>query len=129
MPIPDPPTYEHGSTGTEPSSPIDYNNGDPLDEAELDYYLNVEFTKIPQIITALEEIRDGDITVQNATNASSAIDATNVTSTYKGNDIDPDGDGSVAEADFATEASKFESRTDYPANPVDGQVVFRSDKT
>jgi len=32
-------------------------------------------------------------------------------------------------ADTADEATRFETRTTYPSNPVSGQVIFRTDKT
>jgi hypothetical protein len=62
---------------------------------------------------------DGDGVVNEADSANA----------YKGNDIDSDGDGKVNAADSADNALSFEARTDYPSNPIDGQVVFRTDKT
>jgi hypothetical protein len=94
MPIPTKPSYDHGSSGTEPANPIDYSSGDPLNADNLDYYLNTEFSKLDEIITALEEIKNGTIQVASAANADSA-DA------YKNNDIDSDGDGRVNAADTA----------------------------
>jgi len=117
MPIPNEPTYDHGSTGTKPTSAIDYANGDSLDAENLDYYLNTQFTKLDQIITALREIRDGVITVTNAQNA---VDADNVTGTYKGNDIDADGDGQVDAADTADTATDATNVTGtYKGNDLD----------
>jgi len=108
MPIPNEPTYDHGSTGTKPVDPIDYQNGDSLDAENLDYYLNTQFTTLDQIIRALREIRDGVITV---TDAQTAVDADNVTGTYKGNDIDSDGDGKVDAADTAADATTVAGNT------------------
>lgn len=133
MPIPDPPDYDHGSTGTQPPQPRDYINGDPLEANELDYYLNIEFTKIDQIIQALNDIEDGTITVSSATDANNVTatykgndidtdgdgvvdDALNTTGTYKGNDIDSDGDGRVDNADHALNADD--------ADTVDGHNVY-----
>lgn len=95
MAIPDKPTYTHGSTGTEPAQPIDYANGDPVDADEFDYFLNTPFEKIKDIIDTLNDFSNGDEVVANAT------DAANVTGTYKGNDIDSNGDGKVNSADTA----------------------------
>jgi hypothetical protein len=97
MAIPSKPSYSHGSTGTEPSSAIDYKNGDPLDEAELDYYVNTEFSKIKAIIDALHDLDSDDDGVVDRADYADDADA----STYKGNDIDSDGDGSVNLADNA----------------------------
>jgi len=135
MPNPDKPTYTHGSTGTEPASSIDYQNGDSLESENLDYFINTPFEKIKAIINTLTAIdSDGDGVVDRADSAVTADsadayknndidsdgdgkvnaadiadDATNVTSTYKGNDIDSDGDGKVDNADKVDgiEASSF----------------------
>lgn len=99
MSNPNKPSYTHGSTGTEPSSAIDYANGDDLDADNFDYFVNTPFEKIKEIIDRLVAIdSDGDGKVDEAEQAD---DATNVTSTYKGNDIDSDGDGKVNSADTA----------------------------
>ena len=123
MPIPTPPSYDHGSTGTEPSQARDYQDGDPLDPDELDYYLNTEFTKLDEIIQALTELKDGTIQVASAASADTATDADNVTGTYKGNDIDSDGDGDV---DMSDQTKSVEVRTDDPST-IDGRVWIRSD--
>jgi len=60
MAIPSKPSYSHGSTGTEPASPRDYENGDPLDADEFDYYLHTEFTKINELIDALTTLDSND---------------------------------------------------------------------
>jgi hypothetical protein len=103
MTIPTKPTYSHGSTGTAPSSAIDYANGDPLNADELDYYLHVEFAKIKALIDWAESIDTNDDGKVDA--ADSADVATNVTSTYKGNDLDSDADGKVDAAETADSAS------------------------
>lgn len=101
MPIPSKPSYDHGSTGTEPTSARDYSNGDPLDADEFDYYLYTALNKHNQVIDALNEIDGGSIVVGEATHASSADDTT----TVKGNDIDVDGDGKVNSAEQADNAT------------------------
>jgi len=98
MPNPDKPNYSHGSTGNEPSSSLDYENGDPLDANNLDYYVNTLFVKVKSIIDTLNTIdSDGDGKVDAADTADNATTASQV----KGNDIDTDGDGKVNAADNA----------------------------
>jgi hypothetical protein len=106
MAIPNKPTYSHGSTGTEPGSPIDYQNGDPLDEAELDYYLNIEFTKIKALIDALETLDSND---DGKVDAADVADLADTADLYKNNDIDSDGDGKVDSADVADTAKLFKN--------------------
>jgi len=97
MTYPNKPSYSHGSTGTPPSSPIDYVSGDPVDQSEFDYVVNTEFSYIKSLIDALAAIdSDNDEKVDAA---DTADNATNATSSYKGNDIDADGDGRVNSAD------------------------------
>lgn len=122
MPIPNPPSYEHGSTGTEPGSSLDYENGDPLYADNLDYYIYTEFDKIASIIEALNEIDSGTIQVGSAATADSAASADSA-ELVKGNDIDSDGDGIVNMSD---RTQSFEVRTDDPSSP-DGRVWIRSD--
>jgi hypothetical protein len=110
--IPDKPSYSHGSTGTEPGSSIDYANGDAVDQAEFDYFIYTPFNKIKAIIDFLDALdADGDGKVDAAEQAD---DATNVTSTYKSNDIDSDGDGQVDAADDATNVTST-----YKGNDID----------
>jgi len=104
MAIPSKPSYNHGSTGTEPGSPTDYANGDTLDADNLDYYLSVEFQKIKEIIDALNALDSDDDEKVDAADTADAAD--NVTGTYKGNDIDSDGDGKVNSADTADDAKR-----------------------
>jgi len=126
MDIPDKPSYTHGSTGTKPTTALDYANGDPLDADNLDYYLYTEFTKIKALIDVLNTLdSDGDGRVDAADHATEADNA----SQLNGNTYDDDGDGRVNAADHATEAASFEARTNYPTNPDNGRVVFRTDKT
>ena len=100
MPIPNKPNYTHGSTGTEPATSIDYDNGDPVDESEFDYFIYTEFNKIGELIDFLDEVdSDGDGVVDEADTANA----------YKGNDIDSNGDGKVDEADRADEADALTS--------------------
>lgn len=119
MPIPDPPAYDHGSTGTQPPQPRDYVTGDPLDADELDYYLHTEFSTLDEIITALEELENGTIQVASAAAADVAASANSV----DGADVD----GTVSEAAVADEARRFEVRNNDPQDPDDGQVWIRSD--
>jgi len=125
MPTPTKPTYTHGSTGTKPPVSRDFENQDPLDANEFDYFVNTTFEDIKDIIDFLDLLdSDGDGTVDAA---DSATDATNVTATYKNNDIDSNGDGIVDEADISDQTRRFEVRTNDPSNPSDGQVWIRSD--
>jgi len=139
MTIPTKPTYSHGSTGTAPSSAIDYANGDPLNADELDYYLHVEFAKIKALIDWAESIDTNDDGKVDA--ADSADEATNVTSTYKGNDLDSDGDGKVDAAETADSAKTYKGNdldsdgdgvvdsADYAATAGDADTVDGNDAT
>jgi len=113
MPNPDKPSYSHGSTGSEPSSSLDYENGDPLDANNLDYYINTLFVKVKSIIDTLNTIdSDGDGKVDAADTADSATTASQV----KGNDIDSNGDGKVNSADSADVA---DTANLYKGNDID----------
>ncbi len=105
MTIPNKPSYTHGSTGTEPSSSIDYANGDSLDADNLDYYLHTEFTKISEIIDALNTLDSDD---DGKVDAADFADSTTTASKVKGNDIDSDGDGKVDSADYADDAGQLD---------------------
>lgn len=56
MATPSKPSYDHGSTGTEPPSPRDYTNGDTLDADELDYYIYESFSTIKSLIDAVDDL-------------------------------------------------------------------------
>lgn len=96
MTIPDKPNYSHGSTGEEPETSIDYQNGDPVDESEFDYFIYTEFHKIGQLIDYLEDV-DG--------NGDGVVDEADSANNYKNNDIDSNGDGKVDAADQADNAT------------------------
>jgi hypothetical protein len=67
MAIPTKPSYSHGSTGTAPASARDYENGDPMDADEFDYYINTSIETIKDLIDALNTLdSDGDGTVDEA---------------------------------------------------------------
>lgn len=97
MAIPSKPAYSHGSTGTEPPSPRDYQTRDELDADELDYYLNEQFSNIKALIDALHALDSDDDGIVDEADYAQDADA----STYKGSDIDSDGDGIVDQADSA----------------------------
>jgi len=131
MPNPDKPDYTHGSNGTKPSDSVDYENGDPLDSENLDYFINTPFEKIKAIIDRLVTIdSDGDGKVDAADTADSATTASKV----KGNDIDSDGDGKVDTADTAdsaTTASKvkgndIDSDGDGVVNEADSANTYKN---
>lgn len=97
MTIPSKPSYTHGSVGSAPSSALDYASNDPVDSENFDYFINTEFSYINSLIDALNAIdSDNDEKVDAA---DFADDAGNVTGTYKGQDIDADGDGVVNRAE------------------------------
>lgn len=144
MAIPSKPTYTHGSQGTEPGSSLDYQNGDPLDADNFDYYVNVEFSKIKAIIDALNTLDSND------DGKVDAADVADNTTLYKGNDIDSDGDGVVNDADYAAQAGDadtvdnhhadafhqegeeavdfiVENRTTDPSSPAVGREWVRTD--
>lgn len=60
MATPTKPAYSHGSTGTQPGNPRDYENGDTLDADEFDYYIFETFSTIDSIIDELDTIKGGD---------------------------------------------------------------------
>lgn len=67
MTTPDKPEYTHGSTGTKPSSPIDYANGDPVEAENFDYFLYTPINRIKAIIDFLDSMdTDGDAQVDAA---------------------------------------------------------------
>ncbi len=128
MSIPNKPDYDHGSTGTEPANPQDYENGDPLDANNLDYYIYTPFQKIKELIDALHTLdsdNDGRVdaadTAQNVkgndidTDGDGAVDAADTAQNVKGNDIDSDGDGTVDAADYANDADA----SSYKGNDID----------
>ena len=83
----------HGSTGTEPPDGKEFQQDERPDESHFDWFWYNVHTKINSLIDDITDIVNGNTTVQSATNAA------NVTSTYKGNDIDSNGDGTVDNAD------------------------------
>ena len=85
MAIPNKPGYTHGSSGTVPPTAIDWESGDPVDEAYFDYFIDTQFDYIKALIDALNAIDSNDDGKVDA--ADFADDATNATSTFKGNDI------------------------------------------
>jgi len=91
----------HGSTGSKPADGTEFNSGERPDNEEFDWFWYIVPEKINNIIDDISAIVSGNTQVGNA---SSADDATNVTGTYKGNDIDSDGDGKVNSADYADDA-------------------------
>jgi hypothetical protein len=123
--IPNKPTYSHGSTGTAPSSPLDYTNGDPYESDFADYFINTPFEKIKGVIDFLEALdSDGDGVVDAADTAASADTA----SKYKNNDIDTDGDGKVNAADVADSA---DTASAFKGNDIDSDgdgVVDAADR-
>jgi len=92
--IPSKPSYTHGSTGTTPNTALNYAKGDPVDADNLDYFINTPLETLKTIIDVLNAIDSDDDGRVDA-----ADKATNVESTYKGNDIDADSDGVVDAAD------------------------------
>jgi len=111
-----------GSTGDRPADGIDKQGGDPIFEDEYDYlwyYLNVSFEDLD---AAVNDIEDGTTTV---------TDATNVTGTYKGNDIDTNGDGTVDNAETATTAEGLTTSATETVRPdlTEGGVLIEDSPT
>lgn len=96
MTYPNEPSYDHGSSGTEPGTSIDYANGDAVDPSHFDYYWYTLFNQINQLISALEALDSNNDNQVDA--ADFADDAANITQTVEGFDIDTDGDGVLNEA-------------------------------
>lgn len=119
--------HQHGAQGDKPPQDQDFQDGQYPDPEHFDWFWDQVPDAINDHAERLDSIdSDGDGKVDVADTAEEATNAENVTSTYKDNDIDSDGDGVVDKAD---ETRSFESRTNYPADPSAGQVVFRTDKT
>ena len=114
----------HGSTGTQPADGKEFQDGERPDDEEFDWFWYNVHEKINSLIDDIANIIDGTTQVGDA---SSADNATNVTATYKGNDLDSDGDGSVDQADVANQTQSFEARSSDPSSPSDGQVWIRTD--
>jgi len=118
--------HEHGAQGDKPAQDLDFQDGDYPDPETFDWFWSEVPAAINSHADALDAIdSDQDGKVDAAESADTAANAT----AYKTNDIDSDGDGIVDEADLAAETRSFEARTNYPANPEAGRVVFRTDKT
>lgn len=128
-------TVDHtqGDTGTKPPNGLDFQSGGFPEPEEFDWFWSQVPSAINDHANLLEAIdTDEDGVVDEATTAQSAT-------SYKGNDIDSDGDGKVDSAEsadtattadtatVADEAKAFEVRTNDPSNPDDGQVWIRSD--
>jgi len=114
----------HGDTGTEPANGSDFQSGERPDPQEFDWWWYTVTTKINSLVDDVVAIKNGDVKVGDATTADNA---TNVTATYKGNDIDSDGDGKVDQAVVADQTTSFEVRSSDPSSPSDGQVWIRDD--
>jgi len=121
-----------GATGVQPADGFQFTDDDENNAGEEEptagtfNWLVTTFIALKNDVAAdISDILDGTLQVGDA---ASADDATNVTATYKGNDIDNDGDGTVNAADVADEAKRMEQRTSYPSNPSAGRMVWRTDK-
>lgn len=128
--IPDKPNYTHGSTGTSPATALDYEDGDPVDSENFDYFINITLERIKTLIDVLNELDDDDDSVVNAadtaalykgndidSNGDGVVDESEDTNLYKGEDIDSDGDGKVDEAEDADDATNVTST--YKGNDID----------
>jgi hypothetical protein len=144
MAIPSKPAYSHGSTGTEPGTARDFENGDPLDADEFDYFVHTEYTKINEIIDALHVLdSDDDGEVDNADYAANSdkLDG------YHYSDIQDwvqnnatisadqlDGSAGDPRQYLITDGSsvswqniRFPVRTSDPSSPKNGEAWIRSD--
>ena len=114
--------YSHGAQGDEPAGPLDFQTGDPIPPEHFDWWWYTVIQSINNHAAILEALdSDGDGTVDAADTAASADSANSVA----GSDVT----GQVDAAASADQATSFEARTNYPADPSPGQVVFRTDKT
>lgn len=113
-----------GDTGEKPPSNKNYSGGEQVNEKHFDYLWNALDQLEAEVWSALSDIdSDKDGKVDAADTADTATDATNVTATYKGNDIDNDGDGIVNASHYT---QSVEQRNDDPSSP-DGRVWIRTD--
>jgi len=116
----------HGSTGNKPPDGKEFSDGERPDDEHFDWWWYTVTERINSIVGEITAITNGTTSVGAA---DTAVDAENVTATYKQNDIDSNGDGVVDQAELANETVTFQTATSYPSNPEDGEVVFRTDKT
>ena len=100
-----------GESGESPPTGFFYSGGDQVNEKHLDYLWNSVKGLEDDVQSALDDIdSNADGKVDAADNADLATDATNVTSTYKGNDIDSNADGVVDKADLADSLTNFDEK-------------------
>lgn len=117
--------HTHGDTGVKPADGLNFQDGDIPNPEEFDWFWN----EVPSAINNHASILDA--IDANADGVVDAADSAATADAVKGNDIDTDGDGKVNaadEADISKETQRIETRTDYPSNPSDGRIVFRTDK-
>jgi hypothetical protein len=114
--------YSHGAQGDEPTGPLDFQTGDPIPPENFDWWWYTVIQIANNHADILETIdSDGDGKVDAADSADVADSANAV----DGGDVN----GQVSSAASADETVSFQARTNYPANPDAGEVVFRTDKT
>lgn len=95
----------HGSTGTKPADGKEFVQDERPKNEEFDWFWYTVPNKIDSLIDDITAIVNGETIVGEA---STATEATNVTSTFKGNDLDSDGDGKVNSADYADNADQLD---------------------
>jgi len=91
----------HGSTGNQPADGKEFKSGERPENEHFDWFWYTVTERINSILDDISNIVSGSTKVGAA---STADDATNVTGSYKGNDIDSDGDGKVDSAEYADSA-------------------------
>jgi len=115
-----------GESGESPPTGFFYSGGDQVNEKHLDYLWNSVKGLEDDVQSALDDIdSNADGKVDAADNADLATDATNVTSTYKGNDIDSNADGVVDKADLADSLTNFDEK----AQDAVGEIISGSGGT
>lgn len=109
-----------GDTGTQPPDGDDFQSGEKPDAQVFDWYWYNTIQRVDQLWDEFDRLDDNDDGVVDEADYANDADA----STYKGNDIDSDGDGVVNKSD---QTRRMEVRTSDPSSPDDGQMWIRSD--
>jgi len=112
-----------GDTGTSPPNGFQYSSGDQVREDHLDYLWYEVDTLAENLVNEFARYdSDNSGVVDEAEVAQSLVGGTDAIS-YKGNDIDVDGDGKVNSAEFADDADNIDGY-DVQKDGTDGNGII-----
>jgi len=117
MAIPSKPSYTHGSTGSEPQSAIDYNDGDPVEAKHFDYYINTPLEKIKGVIDALNGLDSDDDGVVDKSDDAAALDG----------DSPPLSVSSLSPIDSSIVEFRADISGNRPGGGTAGRIFFETD--